>query len=63
VLERHSIVTGKIFTNPSDHSELKRGRWTATVTYIFRENVKNRELAVNPLGLTIVRFCADQAFS
>ena len=52
----------KIFTNPADHSELKRERWTATVTYVFREQVKNNELAVNPLGLTIVRFRADQAF-
>jgi type IV secretory pathway TrbF-like protein len=53
----------KVFTNPSDHTELKRERWTASVTYVFRENVKNNELAVNPLGLTIVRFRADQAFS
>jgi type IV secretory pathway TrbF-like protein len=53
----------KVFTNPSDHTELKRERWTVTVTYVFRENVKNNELAVNPLGLTIVRFRADQAFS
>jgi type IV secretory pathway TrbF-like protein len=53
----------KVFTNPSDHSELRRERWTASVTYVFRENVKNNELAVNPLGLTIVRFRADQAFS
>ena len=52
----------KVFTNPADQSELKRERWTATVTYVFRENVKNNELAVNPLGLTIVRFRADQAF-
>lgn len=52
----------KVFTNPADHSELKRERWTASVTYVFRENVKNNELAVNPLGLTIVRFRADQAF-
>jgi type IV secretion system protein VirB5 len=52
----------KVFSNPADHSELKRERWTATVTYVFRENVKNNELAVNPLGLTIVRFRADQAF-
>jgi len=52
----------KVFTNPSDHSELKREQWTASVTYVFRENVKNNELAVNPLGLTIVRFRADQAF-
>ena len=53
----------KVFTNPADHSEIKRERWTASVTYVFRENVKNSELAVNPLGLTIVRFRADQAFS
>jgi len=53
----------KVFANPADHNEVKRERWTATVTYVFRENVKNNELAVNPLGLTIVRFRADQAFS
>ena len=52
----------KLFTNPSDHTELKREQWTASVTYVFRENVKNDELTVNPLGLTIVRFRADQAF-
>jgi type IV secretory pathway TrbF-like protein len=51
-----------VYTNPADHTELKRERWTASVTYVFRENVKNNELAVNPLGLTIVRFRADQAF-
>ena len=53
----------KVFTNPADHSELKRERWTASVTYVFRESVKNNELAVDPLGLTIVRFRADQAFN
>ncbi len=53
----------KVYTNPADHAELKRERWTASVTYVFRENVKNNELAVNPLGLTIVRFRADQAFN
>ena len=53
----------KVYANPSDHTELKRERWTASVTYVFRESVKNNELAVDPLGLTIVRFRADQAFS
>jgi len=53
----------KVYTNPSDHTELKREQWTASVTYVFRENVKNNELAVDPLGLTIVRFRADQAFN
>jgi type IV secretion system protein VirB5 len=52
----------KVFANPADHSQLKRERWTASVTYVFRQQVKNNELAVNPLGLTIVRFRADQAF-
>jgi len=53
----------KVYTNPADHTELKRERWTASVTYVFRDSVKNNELAVNPLGLTIVRFRTDQAFS
>jgi type IV secretory pathway TrbF-like protein len=53
----------RVYTNPSDHSELKRERWTATVTYVFSPSVRNSQLAVNPLGLTIVRFRADQAFS
>ena len=53
----------KLYSSPADHTELKRERWTTTVTYVFRGNVKNNELAVNPLGLTIVRFRADQAFS
>jgi len=52
----------KIFTNPTDNSVLRREQWTASVTYVFRETVKNNELAVNPLGLTIIRFRADQAF-
>ena len=52
----------KVYANPADHNELKRERWTASVTYVFRDHVQNNELAVNPLGLTIVRFRADQAF-
>jgi type IV secretion system protein VirB5 len=52
----------KIYTNPADHSELKRERWTASVTYVFRDAVGNGEIQVNPLGLTIVKFRSDQAF-
>jgi type IV secretory pathway TrbF-like protein len=52
----------KVYTNPADHSEIKRERWTASATYVFRDNVRNTELAVNPLGLTIIRFRVDQAF-
>src|SRR5487761_1609193 len=27
----------KVYTNPADHTELKRERWTASVTYVFRD--------------------------
>jgi len=52
----------KVFSNPQDQTVLKREQWTASVTYVFRPVVKNEELTVNPLGLTIVRFRADQGF-
>jgi type IV secretion system protein VirB5 len=52
----------KVYTNPNDHSQVRTERWTAGVTYVFAEHVANNALAFNPLGLTIVRFRADQAF-
>lgn len=53
----------KVYTNPNDHAVVKRERWIASVTYTFAETVANDALAVNPLGLTIIRFRADQAFN
>ena len=53
----------KVYTNPSDHSVLKRERWIASVTYVFADKVANDALSVNPLGLTIIRYRADQAFN
>jgi len=53
----------KVFTNPQDQSVTRREQWTASVTYVFRDKVQNNELAVNPLGLTIIRFRADQGFN
>ncbi|ACO33540.1 MULTISPECIES: VirB8/TrbF family protein [Acidobacterium] len=52
----------RVFTDPTDQSVVKREQWTASVTYVFRDKVKNEELAVNPLGLTIIHFHAGQAF-
>lgn len=52
----------KVYTNPADHAVLKRERWIASVTYVFADTVANDALSVNPLGLTIIRFRADQAF-
>src|SRR5712691_6333226 len=31
----------KVYTNPADHSELKRERWTASVTYVFRSRLSS----------------------
>jgi type IV secretory pathway component VirB8 len=52
-----------VFTNAVDHSEVRREHWTASATYVFADHVANEALSVNPLGLTIVRFRTDQAFS
>lgn len=52
----------KVYTNPADHNVLKRERWIASATYQFAETVANEAVAMNPLGLTILRFRADQAF-
>ena len=56
------IEFDKAYTNPADHTELKREHWAASVTYVFRPSVENKYLQVNPLGLTLIRFRADQAF-
>jgi hypothetical protein len=50
-------------TIAADHSEVRREHRTASVTYVFADHVANEALSVNPLGLTIVRFRTDQAFS
>jgi type IV secretory pathway TrbF-like protein len=57
------IEFDKVFTNPGDQSVMKREQWTATVTYVFNPQVSNEKTTVDPLGLTIIRFRVDQAFS
>ena len=52
----------KIYTSPIDHAEMKRERWTANIVYVFRDQVPNDMLLINPLGLTITYFRQDQAF-
>ena len=53
----------KVFISTQDHTEIKREKWTASVTYVFKPVVKNDQLVVNPLGLTIIRHRVDQAVS
>jgi len=57
------IEFDKVFTNSGDQSVMNRERWTATVTYVFNPQVSNEKTTVDPLGLTIIRFRVDQAFS
>ena len=59
---RARIEFYKVFTSPIDHTEIKRELWTANVVYVFRDQVPNELLLVNPLGLTITYFRQDQAF-
>jgi type IV secretory pathway TrbF-like protein len=48
--------------NPADHSVLKKTLFTASFLYIFRRQVPNELIPVNPLGLTITYFREDHAF-
>lgn len=48
--------------NPADHSVLKNTLCTASFLYLFRRQVPNDLIPVNPLGLTITYFREDQAF-
>jgi type IV secretion system protein VirB5 len=52
----------KVFRSPGDGQEQRRERWTANVIYSFRDEVPNRMLLVNPLGLVISYVHTDQAF-
>jgi type IV secretion system protein VirB5 len=41
----------KVFTNPADHSEIKRERWTASVTYVFREKREEQPTRCESAGI------------
>ena len=45
-----------------DQDEQRRERWTANVVYGFRDEVPNKMLLTNPLGLVISYVHEDQAF-
>jgi type IV secretion system protein VirB5 len=59
---RAHIEFEKIFRSPLDQQEQRRERWTANVVYSFRDEVPNRMLLTNPLGLVISYVHEDQAF-
>jgi type IV secretory pathway TrbF-like protein len=48
---------------PADHSVLNRTLHTANFIFLFKDEVPNELIPVNPLGMTITYFRQDQAFS
>jgi type IV secretory pathway TrbF-like protein len=59
---RAQIEFQKVLRSPGDGQEQRRERWTANVIYGFRDEVPNRMLLTNPLGLVISYIHEDQAF-
>jgi VirB8 protein len=51
-----------VYYSPADHSELKRNLYTANFVFVFKSQVPNELIPINPLGMTITYFREDQAF-
>ena len=51
-----------VYYSPADHSELKRDLYTANFLFLFKSQVPNELIPINPLGLSITYFREDQAF-
>ena len=51
-----------VYYSPADHSELKRDLYTANFVFLFRTQVPNELIPINPLGLSITYFREDEAF-
>src|SRR6266481_7217647 len=51
-----------VYYSPADHSELKRDLYTANFVFLFKSQVPNELIPINPLGMTITYFREDQAF-
>ena len=51
-----------VYYSPTDHAELKRDLYTANFLFVFKPQVPNELIPINPLGLTITYFREDQAF-
>jgi type IV secretory pathway TrbF-like protein len=51
-----------VYYSPADHSELKRDLYTANFVFVFKTQVPNELIPINPLGMTITYFREDEAF-
>src|SRR5580692_8560898 len=52
-----------VYYSPADHSELKRDLYTASFVFVFKTQVPNELIPINPLGMTITYFREDEAFN
>ena len=51
-----------VYYSQTDHSELKRNLYTANFVFVFKSQVPNELIPINPLGMTITYFREDEAF-
>jgi type IV secretory pathway TrbF-like protein len=51
-----------VYYSAADHTEIKRDLYTADFVFVFRNQVPNELIPINPLGLTITYFREDEAF-
>jgi type IV secretory pathway TrbF-like protein len=51
-----------VYYSPADHGELKRDLYTANFVFLFKTQVPNELIPINPLGMTITYFREDEAF-
>ncbi len=58
-----SVDFYRIQYSPVDHSVLSKTLFTANFVFVFKSQVPNRLIPINPLGLTITDFRADEAFT
>jgi type IV secretory pathway TrbF-like protein len=59
---RARVDFAMVYYSSVDHSELKRDLYTADFVFVFRTEVPNDLIPVNPLGMTISYFREDEAF-
>jgi len=51
-----------VYYSLADHSELKRDLYTANFVFLFKSQVPNELIPINPLGLSVTYFREDEAF-
>jgi type IV secretory pathway component VirB8 len=51
-----------VYYSAADHTEIKRDLYTADFVFVFRNQVPNELIPIDPLGLTITYFREDEAF-